>query len=114
VNWFAFAVVVAILSVARTARLVVFDKYPPMVWLRDRWDYKLKYSGLDTGWGALIHCGFCTGPYLAAGMGVWFLGVQPWQNPADYWSADWWWFAVNGIWGLSYVASIIVAWDQPD
>jgi hypothetical protein len=106
---FLLTLAVAVLSVARTARLIVFDEYPPMMWLRERWDRILVGN-----WGKLIHCGFCAAPYLAAGMAVWFLWVTPWGNPGDYWSADWWFVVVNGTWGLSYLASITVAYDQPE
>jgi hypothetical protein len=96
----AAALIVGILSVARTARLIGFDEYPPMVWLRDRWDERIG----DEGWGKLIHCPFCATPYLAAGMALWFwLGGEHWT-----------WWVINGVWGFSYVAAIIVAYDQPE
>lgn len=99
------AVIVGILSVARTARLIGFDEYPPMVWLREKWD---EHIGED-GWGKLIHCPFCSAPYLAAGMLLWFW--LAFRFGGDLAQSFWW--TVNGIWGLSYISSIIVAYDQP-
>lgn len=93
------ASLVGILSVARTARLLNWDDFPPVVWLRTRF---VAYAG-DT-WGKLALCSFCSTPYLAAGMALW----------------AWWsdlntvWWVVNGVWGGSYVAAIIVAYDQPE
>lgn len=94
------AVIVGILSVARTARLIGFDDYPPMVWLRDRWNERFG----EEGWGKLIHCPFCSAPYLAAGMIAWA------------WVSDlhWTWWLINGWWGLCYLSSIVVAYDQPE
>ena len=97
------AAVIGILSVARTARLVGFDEYPPMVWLRNKWDDRIG----DEGWGKLIHCPFCSAPYMAAGMLAWAWlswGHEPWETI---------WWAVNSVWGLSYIASIVVVYDQP-
>jgi hypothetical protein len=103
-------IAIGILSVARTARLIVFDEYPPMAWLRDKHDAKFG----SEGWGKLIHCGFCAAPYLAVGMMIWALAVLPGSNPYDWYSQAWWWVVINGTWGGSYVASIIVAYDQPE
>ena len=102
------AVIVGVLSVARTARLIGFDEYPPMEWLRSKWDghWEKRYGvgNGDEGWGKLLHCPFCSAPYLAAGMVGWA------------WLSDlhWSWWLVNGVWGLSYVSSILVAYDQPE
>lgn len=100
------AVIIGILSVARTARLIGFDEYPPMEWLRQRWDARFG----DEGWGKLIHCPFCSAPYLAAGMAAWYALVV--GHSAWYAEPTWW--VLNGVWGLSYVASILVAYDQPE
>jgi len=94
------AVIVGILSVARTARLIGFDEYPPMAWLRQKWYDRFG----DEGWGKLVYCPFCATPYLAAGMIAWA------------WLSDlhWSWWLVNGWWGLSYISAMVVAYDQPE
>lgn len=100
--------IVATLSVARTTRLIIFDEYPPMKWLRNKWDQKV-----TGGWNTLLHCGFCAAPYVAVGMTLWiFLAFS--SGPSDMWSDVWWWWVINTTWGFSYVASIIVAYDQPE
>ena len=100
-HWTQFwACVIGVLSVARTARLLVWDDYPPTIWFRMKWD---DWTG-DSAWNKLFHCQFCLTPYLAAGMALWA------------WLSDlhWTWWVINGVWGLSYVAASIVAYDQPE
>lgn len=94
------AVVVGVLSVARTARLLTHDTLPPVEKLRSWLSARLA----ESDWEELIHCPFCVAPYLAAGMGVW------------WWLADghWTWWVINGWWAASYVAAIVVAYDQPE
>lgn len=100
-HWTQFwAAVIGILSVARTARLIVWDEYPPSIWLRMKWDDATH----ESGWNKLLHCQFCLSPYLAAGMLLWF-----WLA-GDHWS----WWVVNGVWAGSYLAASFVAYDQPD
>jgi hypothetical protein len=94
------ATIVGILSVGRTARLIGFDDYPPIVWLRVKWYDRFS----DQGWGKLIYCPFCSAPYLAAGMLAW-----AWVS-----GLHWSWWVINGWWGLSYLSSILVAYDQPE
>lgn len=94
------AVVIGVLSVARTARLLVWDDYPPTMWLRMKWDDKTH----ESAWNKLFHCQFCITPYLAAGLLAWF-----WFS-----DAHWTWWVANGVWAASYVAATYVAYDQPD
>jgi hypothetical protein len=96
-----WAALVAVLSVARTARLIIHDDFPPMMWLRARIFALYKE---DSVWLKLWQCPFCLTPYLAAGMGVWM-----WLSGLD----DVWWY-INGAWAASYVAAIIYSYDQPE
>ena len=98
------AVAIGVISVARTARLIVWDEYPPMVWLRMKWDERIG----EEGWGKLIHCQFCATPYLAVGMALWFW--LAFAHGGDVAQGIWWW--VNGVWAGSYVAAIVVAYDD--
>ena len=93
------AAVVGVLSVARTARFIGFDDFPPMTWLRVR-----LIALLGDNWGVLITCPFCLTPYLATGMALW-----AWASDTNTW-----WWVINGVWGLSYLAAILVARDQPE
>lgn len=92
--------IIGTLAVARMARLVVFDEYPPMLWLRLKW---FVWMG-DSGWKKLMDCAFCAAPYLAAGDMAWAWG-------SDF---HWSWWAFNIWWAVSYVAAIIVARDEPE
>lgn len=98
-TWVAVAVV-TILSTARITRLVVFDHWPPSIWLRMTWD-RLTHDGK---WSTLIHCGYC--------FAVWAgLGVVLWGYFVDF-NTIWW--VVNGWLGASYAAAIVVAFDGDD
>lgn len=94
------AVVIAVLSVARTSRLLTYDAYPPVVWFRMKWDAKIGREG----WGSLIHCQYCATPYMMIVMALWF------YFGGDHWT--WWW--INGVWGFSYLSAITVSYDQPE
>jgi hypothetical protein len=95
-----WAVIVGTLGVARMARLVVFDEYPPMKWVRVRWHV---LTG-ESDWKKLMECAFCCAPYLAAGDMAWA------------WFSDfhWSWWVFNVWLSVSYVAAMIVARDEPE
>lgn len=114
-EWVAVAVV-ASLSTARINRLFVWDVYPPVAWLRDKWD---EWTGLRDSkgelqrdsegnvlgnWTPLMHCGYCFGMYAAIPVLLtgWLSG----------WHTAWW--IVNGWLALSYVGAIIMAFDGDD
>jgi hypothetical protein len=91
---------VAMVSVARTARLLVWDSFPPVQWLR----LKFLVAVGDSPWGKLAQCAFCLAPYLSIGMVAWMLLSDLGR----------WWFIINGTWAMSYIAAILVSWDQPE
>jgi len=93
--------IVGLLSVARTARLLIFDDLPPMVWLRAK---IVSWYREDSDWSKLWECQFCMTPYLAAGMLAWM----------EISGLNAWWWCINGVWAGSYLAASYVAYDQPD
>lgn len=94
--WIAVAVV-AVASAARITRLLTIDEFPPVTFFRDR--YESKTQGSD--WQALAYCPFC--------MSFWVtIGVVLWGYFTDYQDA---WWLVNGIFGGSYLAAILVKKD---
>jgi hypothetical protein len=97
-EWVA-AVVIGVLSIARTARLLVWDEFPPAEWLRTR-----LLAATGEKWGKLWTCQFCLAPYLTIGMGAW----------AYFSDFHWTWWVINGWWAASYVAAMVVAYDQPE
>lgn len=94
------ALIVGVLSVARTARLLVWDALPPVVWFRMKWDDRIG----EEGWGKLVHCQFCVTPYMAAGMAGW------WYLADGHWT----WWVINGVWGFSYLSALVVSYDTPE
>lgn len=99
-TWIIFAV--AIVSVARTARLITHDTWPPIEWLRPRIASRLG------SWAELVVCPFCCAPYLMAGQLLWLALL--WGDSAFTWG----WLIPNLWWAFSYVAAIVVAYDQPE
>lgn len=95
------AVLVAVISTGRTARLLIHDSFPPVEWLRLK---ILTLIGPDNKWAMLLRCQFCLAPYLAAGM-------LAWAYASDLNS---WWWLINGWWAASYVAAIVVSYDEPE
>ena len=96
--WIA-ATIVGVFSIARTARLLVWDEFPPAVWFRER-----AIARLGDDWGKLFTCQFCLAPYLTLGMFGW-----AWASDLNTW-----WFVINGWWAATYLAAIVVAYDQPE
>jgi hypothetical protein len=96
------AVIVATISIARTARLLTYDDFPPVAAVRFKIQQWLAAGPKRLRWLALTECPFCLAPYLTAGMIFWM------------WVSDlhWTWWLINGWWAASYVAAIIVARDE--
>lgn len=101
--WIAVAAV-TITSSARITRLVTYDKFPPVQWLRD------KYADLTDrprllGWQLLAFCAYCASFWIT-------VGVVLWGYLTD-WQPVWW--VVNGTFGASYLAAILMVHDgEPD
>lgn len=97
-------VVVGVISVGRTARLLIHDEFPPVEWLRVRF---LALFSEENTWQKIGKCHYCLAPYLAAGLLLW--GWLSWGHE----TALWVWFAANGIWAGAYLAAILVSYDEP-
>lgn len=104
---YLLALVIGIVASARITRLMIFDHYPPVVWVRITWD---KYTG-SSPWNLLLHCGYCLAPWVTLAVGalaVWQLNIG-WSTVASHW----WWSAATWL-AASYAASIVVAYDGDD
>lgn len=124
------AFVLGVLATARLVRLVVHDQWPPILearlflmnWFiqredrarergdadRRRWDprYLLRF-----GWMPVITCPFCFAPYAAAVVLAITIAVGIW-SPDLGTLTGWWW--VLAVWAAgSYLASIVVVYDEP-
>jgi hypothetical protein len=84
------AFIVGVLGTARITRLLVDDDWPPVEWLRQRWE-------------GLAECPFCAAPWVALAE----------TATAWAWDLPWWWWAGNVWMGGSYLASMLVARDLP-
>jgi len=97
--WVAVALV-TVTSAARLTRLVTFDHFPPVKWLRNK--YAAKTDGSD--WQLLAYCGYCASFWVT-------LVVVAWGWATD-WQTAWW--LVNGVLGASYDAAILMTNDGED
>lgn len=94
--WIAVAVV-TVVSTARLTRLLTYDKFPPIRWVRN------KFADFTDGsdWQMLAYCPYCMSFWVSLAV----LGVG--------WGSDWhvvWWFA-NGVLAASYLAAILMVHD---
>jgi hypothetical protein len=96
------AILVAVLGVGRLARVITYDVFPPAAKLRALWTL-LTYKHGD--WVKLFTCFWCLSPWIMAVAIAWFLLASGWVLVA--WWIFWGWL------GLAYVASMIVARDEP-
>ena len=94
--WIAVAVV-TVVSSARLTRLATFDAFPPVQWLRD------KYDDLTDGgkWQILAHCPWCASFWVT-------LPIVLWGYFSDFHTA-WWLF--NGTFAASYLAAMVMVHD---
>lgn len=104
------ASLVAVLGVGRLARVIIYDAFPPAVWLRIKWDTLTdtpsERSALHS-WNKLLHCPWCLVPWLMLACIGWYVAgvfVAAWIAWA--WWLFWGWLA------LSYVASMIYVRDE--
>lgn len=107
---YATATVVGLLSIARLTRLVTQDTFPPVAWLRAKWDQlnektvKHQYGGINVvpgGWTDMLHCAYCFSTWAT-------IPVLGWAILSDL-SPAWW--IINGWLAAAYVAAMIVARD---
>lgn len=98
-EWVAVAIV-TILSSARLTRLLTIDKFPPIKWVRDK--YEARTDGSD--WQLLTMCGYC--------MSFWTtLAVVLWGWLSGFHEA---WWVVNSILAAAYAAAVFMAHDGDD
>ncbi len=112
--WLAFALV-TIVSSARLTRLAIFDKYPPVMFFRDRFIIFTDKTDKRRAWQWLAFCPYCASPWLTLLVLIWadVAGVLD-GNPA--WGGDgslsqplWWIF--NGWMAASYLAAVFMVRD---
>jgi hypothetical protein len=97
---YVLAAVVGTLSAARITRLITWDKFPPAVRVRMIWDRLTN----DGEWSLLFHCPWCMGFWVTGGVVLWGYFTE----------FDKWWWITNSIFGLSYVAAMVIVHDGDD
>lgn len=95
--------IIFVISTARTARLITYDDFPPMEAFRN-WA-----TARMGAWSKVMVCPFCMAPYLVAANLVWFLALYHHHD-----AFIWFWLLPHLWWAASYLAAIVVAYDQPD
>lgn len=114
--WIAVAAV-TVMSTARLTRLVVVDKFPPMVWLRAKYADLTDRHNATVGYGLLLFCVFCASFWIALAVIGWGLWADVYgsgsQTPQDADRFLIWWL-VNGAFGGSYLAAIVTTRDGDD
>lgn len=100
------ALATAAFGVGRLSRILTYDAYPPAMWLRRKWlDLTRNRETNDNGpWGKLAICQWCATPWIMAICIAW-----GWFS-----SLHWSWWVFWGWLALTYVASIIIARDEPE
>jgi hypothetical protein len=94
------AAITLVLATGRFSRLLIFDDFPPAIWLREGW---FAFWG-ENATGKLLACPWCLTPWLV-------LVNLTWAYLSDL---AWWWWAPNLWFALSYAASIVIAYDEPE
>jgi hypothetical protein len=100
--YLVLAILVAVLGVGRLTRILVYDDYPPTMWLRRKW-IDLTKAG---PWAKLATCLWCASPYVAAVCVAW--GALSFNRP---W--EWTWWVFWGTLSVAYVAAMVLVRDEP-
>lgn len=103
------AVLTAVLGVARVTRIVVYDEFPPTVWLRLKVESMLIGRGpYVRGWGKIVTCWWCLAPWVMLVCILWWTFLIP---VSPFFMYAWW-----AWWGMlagGYVASMVIVRDTP-
>lgn len=94
------AFVVLCLSAGRITRLITADSFPPVVWVRIKWDDWT--DGSD--WNKLFHCHWCMSFWVVTPLALW-----GWLSNLH---TSWW--IINAILAASYVVPMIVERDEKE
>lgn len=100
--YFVLALIVGLLSISRLVRLMINDKWPPVLAIRDRWLTWTAQTERRSGWEPLLSCGWCFAPWVTLIVGGWAVISH----------LHWAWWLVNGWLAVSYVASWLWFHDE--
>jgi hypothetical protein len=94
-------VAVAVLGVARLTRAIVYDDFPPSVWVRDLWRRMTR----EGEWMMLLFCWWCLAFWVALACIGWWIGGQHVE-----WVAWAWWIFWGGL-AIGYLAPMVIVRD---
>jgi hypothetical protein len=94
---------VAVIGSGRVTRVIVYDDFPPTIWLRMQWD---KLTD-DNSWNKLFHCFWCMSHWVMLLCIGWF-----WIGLFVQW-IGWSWWLFFGWFALSYLQAMLIARDEP-
>lgn len=106
--WTALAVVV-VLSSARLTRLVTYDKFPPVAWLRNEYIEWTDKTDRRRGWQLLAFCPYCASFWVTLTVVLTALWAGVLDGDAGTPAHIWW--IVNGSLGASYLAAVFMVHD---
>lgn len=92
----------AVFGVGRFTRVVVYDRFPPAAWWRQKWT-----DWTDgTGWQLLFSCWWCFSFWAALACVGWWIG-----GLYVAWVA-WAWWIFWGALAISYIAAMVIVRDE--
>lgn len=110
-DWFVsvLALLVGVLGVARLTRIVVYDEFPPSVWLRMTVTHALENRGpYARAWGKIVTCWWCLSPWLFLVCILWWMLLIPLHPFFMYAWWAWWGMLAGG-----YAATMLIVRDTP-
>lgn len=112
--WIAVAVV-TVVSSSRITRLLTWDKFPPVLHVRDVYAEWTDKTDRRREWQVLAFCGYCMSFWVTAFVVLWGLlsGVFDDTARGSALATDIWWYS-NGILAASYLAALFMAHDGDD
>lgn len=102
------AVAVIILGPARLTRLMYHDEFPPMVWLRIKWDDLTDKPGKLGQWNKLLHCPWCLSFWVTLACIAWL--ILAFNIEWLMWAWWVWWGALSA----AYIGTMVIVRDEPE
>lgn len=108
-EWAATAAIL-IISSARITRLLIFDKFPPIAAVRDKFIAATDKSETGRKWQIIAFCEYCASFWAAAAVLTWAVlaGVF---DPEDSSLSVHAWYYVNGALTAAYLAAMVMVHD---
>ena len=101
------AVVVAVLGTGRLTRLIVADAFPPVLWVKAKWDTWTEKTPRRQAYWLLLNCPWCASPYIMGACLGWVVSDVYLDG-----QIDWPWWVFWGWLSLSYLSAIVVYHDE--